>query len=165
MPMTSARADFFDASALVKVFCNEPWSDVIRDYFYKRHTKYTTPFCFYEAMNVLKSKWRDRGQLSKYDYLDAAFGLAAWFSASSANLPDVSFTDHATFLRAHDIATRTNLDLSDAFQIVSVKFGYYAPMMNESTTILVTADRGLAEVARNEGVKVWCPPAGEPVPT
>lgn len=73
MSRFAARADFFDASALAKVFAEEPGSVVVREYWRLRATKYTTPFCFYEAMNVLKSKWKHKGQLALPNYLEAAF--------------------------------------------------------------------------------------------
>ena len=75
MNRRAARADFFDASALAKIYSDEPCSDVVREYFRSRATKYTTPFCFYEAMNVLKGKWKHKGQLTIDQYLDAAFRL------------------------------------------------------------------------------------------
>jgi hypothetical protein len=53
MTRTAYRADFFDACSLVKIYCDEPDSEIVRPYFYSRSTKYTTPFCFYEALNAL----------------------------------------------------------------------------------------------------------------
>jgi hypothetical protein len=48
------------------------------------------------------------------------------------------------------------LDLSDAFQIVSVKESFGAHMWRgDSRTILVTADRKLAKAARAEDLRVW----------
>ena len=125
MNRTAARADFFDASALAKVYCDEPCSDVVRRYFSDRATKYTTPFCFYEAMNILKGKWKHKRQLTIDQYLDATFRLTAWYGASSSRIKDLKFTDPATFSRAKSIAQKNNLDLSDAFQILSVKDGFF----------------------------------------
>jgi predicted nucleic acid-binding protein len=155
MSRRAARADFFDASALVKVYTQEPCSDVAREYFNSRSTKYTTPFCFYEAMNVLKGKWKHKGQLSLDGYLDAAFRLTAWYGASSSRVEDLNFTELTTFAEAKAIAQRSLLDLSDAFQILSVKKGYFSILANESATVLVTADGDLASAARDEGLRVW----------
>ncbi len=155
MERRAARADFFDASALVKIYSNEPYSDVAREYFRSRSTKYTTPFCFYEAMNVLKGKWKYKGQLTLDGYLDAAFQLTAWYGASSTQVKDLDFTEPTTFFEAKEIAQRNQLDLSDAFQILSVKKGYFSVLVNDSTTVLVTADEGLAEAAKLEGLRVW----------
>ena len=155
MNRRAARADFFDASALVKIYSDEPCSDVARDYFGSRATKYTTPFCFYEAMNVLKGKWKHKGQLTIDQYLDAAFRLTAWYGASSSKVRDLNFTEPATFAEAKKIAERSQLDLSDAFQILSVKKGYFSVLVNESSTVLVTADKELADAARAESLRAW----------
>jgi len=155
MSRYAARADFFDASALAKVFSNEPYSDVVREYFRTRATKFTTPFCFYEAMNVLKGKWKHKNQLSIDQYLEAAFQLTAWYGSSSSKIKDLNFTEPTTFAEAREIAIRGQLDLSDAFQILSVKKGYFSVLVNESSTVLVTADIALADAARAEGLRVW----------
>ena len=155
MNRRAVRADFFDASALAKVYCDEPGSAVVRKYFLSRATKYTTPFCFYEAMNVLKGKWKHKAQLTHEQYLAAAFQLTAWYGASSSKVKDLDFTDPLTFAEANAIAQRNALDLSDAFQILSIKKGYFSVLVNESTTILVTADRELAEAAKLENLHPW----------
>jgi predicted nucleic acid-binding protein len=155
MNRRAARADFFDASALAKIYTDEPGSDVVRQYFRDRSTKYTTPFCFYETMNVLKGKWKYKGQLTPEQYHDVAFQLTAWYGASSSRVKDLDFTDPLTFAEAKAIAQRSQLDLSDAFQILSVKRGYFSVLVNESATILVTADKELADAARLEGLRAW----------
>lgn len=155
MERRAARADFFDASALAKVYSEEPRSDIARQYFCDRPMKYTTPFCFYEAMNVLKGKWKHKSQLTIEQYLEAASQLAAWFGTSSSKVRDLDFTDRNTFAQAKEIAQRHALDLSDAFQILSVKLGYFSVLANDSATVLVTADNALAIAARSEGLRVW----------
>jgi predicted nucleic acid-binding protein len=156
MNRTSSRADFFDASALVKVYTDEPASATVREYWRMSATKYTTPFCFYEAMNVLKSKWKYKSQLTLPQYLDAAFQMTAWYGASSARINDLDFADPLTFADTRALAERNGLDLSDAFQIMSVKRGYFSVLINDSATVLVTADSSLAAAARNEGLqRVW----------
>lgn len=156
MNSIAIRADFFDASALVKVYCNEPGSDAVRQYFYDRATKYTTPFCFYEAMNILKGKWKFKKQLTTGQYFEAAHNLTSWFGASSSKINDLDFTNPLTFFDAKNIAARNGLDLSDAFQILSIKSGYFSLLVNDSATMLVTTDKELSDAARNEGIKkIW----------
>lgn len=155
MTRTAFRADFFDASALLKVFTDEPASAIVRSYWRLRATKYTTPFCFYEAMNILKAKWKFKHQLTSAEYLNAAFELTAWYGASSQDLRDLDFSDPLTFADTRAMADRSGLDLSDAFQIMSVKRGYFSVLVNDSQTILVTADSALASAARTEGLKAW----------
>ena len=151
----STHSGLFDASALVKVFSDEPGSDLVRQYFYTRPSKYTTPFCFYEAMNILKSKWKYKRQLSLDEYYKATFELTAWHGAWSKDLNDIDFSDPVVFTRTRQLAEKFGLDLSDAFQILSVKQGAHSIFVNESATVLVTADDGLATAARSEGIRVW----------
>ena len=150
------RANCFDASALVKVYTDEAHSNVVREYFFNRSpTKYTTPFCFYETLNVLKVKWLYRSELTKVQYTDAAFRLVAWYAASTRYARDIDMNEATIFFKVKAIAERHGIDLSDAFQILSVKEGYFSHLINESQTVLVTADETLARAARLEGVRSW----------
>lgn len=74
---TAARANCFDASALVKLHVEETGSDIIRQYAETEPTKYTTPYCFYEALSVLKMKWLYRKEISKEEYHDASISLTS----------------------------------------------------------------------------------------
>ena len=164
MPRKVARANCFDASALVKLHVNEEGSDIMRGYFHNRAPGgYTTPFCFYEALNVLKSKWLIRGEITRDEYFGSAKNLVTWFAAISRRTPDIDFTNSSVFRDVQAVADRNSLDLSDAFQIVSVKSGYFSPLAGESRTILVTADEGLAKAARKESIRAWHV-LGEPEP-
>jgi len=58
---------------------------------------------------------------------------------------------------------KTTLDLSDAFQILSVKQGFYSVLDGDSKTILITGDKKLSKAAKKEGLRVWYF-LGEPVP-
>ena len=145
------RANCFDASALVKVYTTEPGSDVVQEYFNSRSpTKYTTPFCFYETLNILKSKWLYRNELCQAEYSEAAFRLTAWFGAATRYGKDINFQDPLVFTKVQDLAKHHELDWSDAFQILSVKEGYFSHLAEESRTVLVTADKKLALAARAE---------------
>ena len=158
------RANCFDASALVKVFTVEAGSEAVREYFNHRSpTKYTTPFCFYETLNVLKVKWLYRKELTQAEYSEAAFRFTAWFGAATRYAKDIDFQDPLVFSRVREIERRHSLDWSDAFQILSVKEGYFSHLINDSRTVLVTADEALAAAARAEGVKSWYV-IGEPEP-
>ena len=152
---TSVFANCFDASALVKVWVDEPNCGPARMYFNTQSpTKYTTPFCYFETLSALKGKWL-RKELSKEVYLNAAFAMTVWFQASSRKVKDIDFTDPPTFLRAKEIVEKYEIDLSDAFQILSVKEGYFSPLANDSRTLLVTADEKLANAAEAEGLRAW----------
>jgi predicted nucleic acid-binding protein len=153
--MPASGANCFDASALVKVFTNERDGERVRSRFRQGSpTKYATPFCFYEAMNVLKSKWRFQGQLTQQQYAESARNLLAWLHPLT-KYPDLDFGNPIVFSEVERVATKHGLDWSDAFQIVSVRDGFFARLVNDSATLLITADRGLTVAARAEGLRVW----------
>ena len=128
----------------------------MREYFHNRSpTKYTTPFCYYETLTLLKVKWLYRKELSKQEYSEAAFRLTAWFEASTRYAKDIDLKEPGVFFKVRELAERHSLDLSDALQIISVKEGYFSHLINESKTILVTADELLARAAIREGVIAW----------
>jgi predicted nucleic acid-binding protein len=152
------RANCFDASALVKVFTQEAGGEMVRKYFnHYSPTKYTTPFCFYEALSVLKVKWLYRKELSKEDYNESSFRLTAWYGATFrlSSARDVDLVEPLIFFKAREVAERYSVDLSDAFQILSVKEGFFSCLINDNQTLLVTADEHLAKIAKLEGIKSW----------
>ena len=67
----------------------------------------------------------------------------------------MDFLSPIVFRNVQEIATRHSLDLSDAFQILSVKEGFFSGLVHESETILVTADQELSKAAKREGIRVW----------
>lgn len=151
---TPGFANCFDASALVKIWIDEADCEPVRKHFSQSSTKYTTLFCYFETLSVLKGKWK-RKDISKEAYLKAAFAVTAWFQANSKRVKDIDFNAPTTFLRTKEIVEKYNIDLSDAFQILSVKEGYFSPMINGSRTLLVTADEKLAKAAEAEGLRTW----------
>lgn len=152
----------FDASALVKRYLDEPGSEALRQYWTAQPTRYTTPFCLYETLGILKRQ-RLKGILRKECYLNAATDLVSWFRASHSRLDDLDFTDVEVFADAKDLADQTDLDLSDAFQLLSLQAGYFSVFVGGSASRLVTADGALAAAARRMGLLVWdC--AREPIP-
>jgi predicted nucleic acid-binding protein len=138
------HATCFDASALVKLYVDEPGSDILRSYWKTQATRYTTPFCFYETLGALK-RHRLRDTLTKDAYLRSATDLVAWFRASHSRINDLDFTDIEVFRDAKELATDTDLDLSDAFQLLSLQAGYFAGLVGDSTTLPVTADKSACQ--------------------
>ena len=147
-------ATCFDASALVKRFLNEESSNVLRQYWNTHSTLYTTPFCLYESLGVLKLR-KLRCELTKKEYLEAASRLVAWYRASARDIKDLDFTRLDVFTNAVKIAEQHDLDLSDAFQLLSLQEGFFARLVGDSATLLVTADKALANAARAIGLRVW----------
>lgn len=153
--MGAVRANCFDASALVKLYINEKGSDIIQNYFNSEPTKYTTPLCYYEAINLLKVKHFYQKEISMDNYHNTTFSLTAWFSHIVKDIKDLDFLSPIVFKNVQDISKKYSLDLSDAFQILSVKEGFFSGLAMGSKTILVSADKKLSKAARDEGLRVW----------
>ena len=151
----AVRANCFDASALLKLYVQEDGSDILRAYWNREPTKFTTSLCFYEALTLLKVCHFYRGRIGSAEYKKATLDLCAWYGAVSKKIPEPNFLSPEVFSAAQRTAETHGLDLSDAFQIHSVKEGFFSKMSEDSKTILVTADRGLAKAARAEGLRVW----------
>lgn len=90
--------------------------------------------------------------------MESAFNLTAWYSVPASKIDDINFTNPLIFNETKKLVDRNDpsLDLSDAFQILSLKAGYFSHLIKDSQTVLVTADKRLAIAARVEGLKVWC---------
>jgi predicted nucleic acid-binding protein len=156
-------ATYFDASALVKRFLNENGSDILRKYWATHTTLYTTPFCLYETLGVLK-RHKLMGTLTKTGYFKSCTELIVWYRASANRIKDLDFTRPDVFADAKEIAESHDLDFSDAFQLLSLQAGFFAPLVRDSATLLVTADEPLANAARSRGLRVWnC--LRQPMPT
>lgn len=151
---TAVHPTCFDASALVKRYIDEPGSPALRQYWNWQATRYTTPFCLYETLGVLKGHVR-RGTLTRDKYLRDATDLVAWFRASHSRIKDLDFTAHQVFAKARELVEKHGLDLSDAFQLLSLRDGYFSGLVGESATLLVTADAALALAAGDMGLRVW----------
>jgi predicted nucleic acid-binding protein len=151
-----ANATFFDASALVKRYVNEKGSPALRVFWKTQATKCTSPFCFYEALRVLKRyKIQKNPKLTKEQYLDAAQDLTDWFRASSSQIPGLDLTKPQVFENTVSVAKSQDFDLSDAFQLVTLQAGAMAKIVGGSVRLLVTADEDLAAAARKMGLRAW----------
>jgi hypothetical protein len=94
--------------------------------------------------------------LDRESYHKATLDLCSWFSeVVLKDYPEPQFLSPNVFFDAQKMVDKYQLDLSDAFQILSIKTGFAAHMTGGSQTILVTADKGLAKAARAESLRVW----------
>lgn len=150
------RTSFFDASALAKVFTKEHGSEFVFRYFYEKSpTKFTTPFCVYETLNVIKSQWMHRNKITKDEYIEACSRLSSWYRLNRKFVTDLDLFDHDIYIKTTTIAEKYSLDLSDAFQILTVKEGDFSFFIEHAKTMLVTADKKLFEAAQQEGLIAW----------
>jgi predicted nucleic acid-binding protein len=138
----------------VKLYIDEPGSEVLRQYWNAQATRYTTPFCLYETLGILK-RHMAKGRMTKAEYLKHATHAVSYFRATQRQMRDIEFTEHEFFREARELVEQTDLDLSDAFQLLSLQIGFFRHLDGGSKTLLVTADEKLAEVARSRKLPVW----------
>jgi predicted nucleic acid-binding protein len=150
------RGNCFDASALIKRYVEEEGSDIVRKYWAREVIKFTTSLCFYETLSALKVNFFYRKKLNQDDYKKANLDLCSWYATTLKEHPEPQFLSPNVFFDAQKMADKYQFDLSDAFQIVSVREGFNARMWwGDSRRILVTADTKLAKAARAESLLVW----------
>ncbi len=153
--MATIRTHYLDASAIVKLFVNEENSDILREYYYSHSVYSTTSLCFVEAIGVLKAKWLYRKEITHDEYLDAMNDLMASFSHESIMIDEIKIKDRAVFKEVERLSELYALDISDAFQIYTLKKGFYSVLSGDSKPILITGDKELADATRKEGLRVW----------
>ena len=150
--VSAVHDNWFDASVLIKIYVKEEKSDLVRRYWNRQTNKLTTSICLYETLRLLKRK---RNKLDG-NYLNATLELCSWFAeAVSKTSPKPNFLSPKVFFEAHKIAEQHRLDLSDAFQLLSMKAGFASVRYGQSKPILITADKKLAKAARAESLRVW----------
>lgn len=158
------RANYLDASAVVKILVDEKDSLPVKEYFQKSRSCFRiTSICFAEALGVLKVKHFSRKEITGKGYLNRSYLLVGWLRTGRIVVDEADFSDSKIFDEVESVVKKYGIDISDAFQIVTIKRGKYSRCSGESQSLLITADKGLAKAARNEGIKVWlC--LNEPVP-
>ncbi len=146
---------YLDASVLVKLYVDEPHSETVRQ-FVSQHPKpfQTTALCLAEAMNVLKAKWLKK-QLPVDDYLRAVRRLTVDAWGKVIEIQDYGLLNPSIHNGLARLVQRYNVDASDALQLLTIKNGVHSRMVGESASVLVTADKGLADAASAEGVRAW----------
>lgn len=153
--MKLIRIHYLDASAIVKLFVDEDGSDNLRIYFDSESCFNATSLCFAEALGVLKVKYFYRKETSEEKYFAAADELLAMVADDTISVQDIEINDRSVFneleMKARDYA----IDISDAFQLATVKRDYFSRFENDSKPILITGDKKLAEAAIKEGLRAW----------
>jgi len=150
-------ARYLDASALAKLIlldCSdeEPGRQVLLDYFNNKSGQfYTTPTCFAETIGVIDKKLSQKPFKRKEAY--EKLNEMVW--GNSVKLDDVKPKCADIFDEAKRIFETYNLGFSDTMQIVTIMHGNFSPFCAGSQSILITADKKLANAAREEGADAW----------
>jgi predicted nucleic acid-binding protein len=131
------HVSYLDASAAVKLVVQEPGFENLQNYLNPpsgpRGGLHITSLCFAEALGVLKRKWQ-RGHLSDKEYHGKCFLLVTYCSRRRITLEDTGLEDLSTFLKATKLASKHKLDVSDALQLLTVKYGKFRHLVAESKT-------------------------------
>lgn len=152
--MAGIRTHYLDTSAIVKLLVDEEGTVIVRDYFNRYTNFYTTSWCFVETLGALKTKYLRR-HISQKKYFDACDELMAHISGESIGIDEIEIANRETYSEVESLAQKYDLDISDAFQIVTLKRGFLSRLTGESQPMLITGDSGLAVAVRQEGLKVW----------
>jgi predicted nucleic acid-binding protein len=154
--MELMRTHYLDASAIVKLFVAEQGSNAIRAYFDKEENFYITNLCFVEALTALKVKYKYRKEISDEEYFSACDHLFAYAGKGvKIEIENIEIRDRMVFAEVEKLARKYKIDVSNAFQIVSIKKNYFSRFTSDSKPILITGDQALATAACKEGIRVW----------
>jgi len=158
------RIHYLDASAVLKLFLNERGSDELRLYFEKESCFTTTSLCFAEVLGRLKVMRFNNKSMTDEEYFSCCDELLAYVAGDDIEIEDIEIKDRGVFRDVENLMRNYNegkskkkiIDLSDAFQIMSVKQNYFSRFeKTDSMPILITGDKPLADAARREGLRVW----------
>jgi predicted nucleic acid-binding protein len=149
------KSIFLDASAIVKLVIDEKGSDQLRKYLEVLHHPcfmFTTNFCFFESLSVLKRKWCT-GEMNKKEYIDCCRLLFAYKKNNTIRIEEYPLQNLRDFQKLECLFEKHNIDVSDCLQLLSIKETMLSIFAGGSETTLITTDRGLAKSAKKEGVK------------
>lgn len=152
--MAYIRTHYLDTSAIIKLLIDEDGSSTVRTYLAPHATRFTTSLCFAETLGVLKAKYVHH-HISHEEYLAACEELMGEVRCQTLVIEDVPVTERDVFDEVEGLAKRHSLDLSDACQLLTLRKGLLSELEGESRPILVTADKRLADAAKNEGLRSW----------
>ena len=155
----AVKAHYLDASALVKLVADDrneaPGREELRKY-YRQHSGFlATSYCVSEALNVLKVKHMYRHELTKQEYLDTIKRFITGVIGGKLEIDELPILSPKLLQEAEILITKHTVDFIDCAQIVTVKHGRFSVLAGDSKSVLITADKELARVARQEGVRVW----------
>jgi hypothetical protein len=149
---------YYDANCLVKLVIEENGFEKLRKHFYGRGSiAVTTSFCFYEALGVLKTKWSKKNRedsISQELYLSASEELCALVEDGNIQLEDLPFYDRESFRESEKITQQYGIDLSDSFQLITLKKGMMARLQTSINPELITEDKCIGKAAVKLGLSV-----------
>lgn len=141
----------------------EPGRNVLRRYHREHaHPGYTTSFCIAEAFGAFKLKFL-RERISEEQYVTYVRNFIR-VTGNTLQVDDIPSLSPVVSSEVERLIATYKIDFVDCFQIVTIMQARFRVLVSDSQSILITADRELARVARMEHARVWeC--TSEPAPT
>jgi len=161
MPAYSCKAHYLDASALVKLVADDPAEEpgrvALRKYYYEQPSRYATSYSVTEALSAFKRKFM-RKEIGEDEYIKYVKDFISVVIGGSLRIDEVDVLKPSVMREAERLIKKHKkhkIDFLDCFQIVTILRGKFHVLSSESKSILITADRDLANAARAEGARVW----------
>jgi predicted nucleic acid-binding protein len=162
------RVLYLDASALVKLVADDEdelrGRDAVCAYYWSHSAHvYSTSYSITEALSAFKSKYVRRCIVrDKYKhYIREFLKLTIGSNLRIDEVPILSPFVRDEFDRLIDLY---DIDFLDCLQLATIMHGKYRAFDGGSKSLLITADKKLAEAARKENVDSWyC--VDEPAPS
>lgn len=155
---------YLDTSAAIKLVLNEGHSAELRQYFRPRTNFVMTPFCFYESLTILKSRWVGRknsagmiNKISEQEYHNAAYMLLDYVADKKIEVvDDLKLSDRNVRPEVERLSRKHRLDISDSLQLLTILKGRYRNFVDESRPLFISVDGTLVEAAISEGIqRIW----------
>ena len=152
---------FFDTSAIVKLFLNEPGSATAYQIFSTSKPIYTSWVLVAEALGVLKRAWLEK-RISDGQYQGDVLMLFAHIREGGLQLIDVGEDYGSVGLATYELelidAAKKHpdlkLDAADALQFAAIDRSFVSTFAGGSEIQVVTADKKLADAFERENRRV-----------
>lgn len=158
MTVVNCGAFYLDASALVKLVADDDdendGREAVRNLYSNNANMYATSYCVTEALGAFKRKFNHK-QISQEEYVRYCMDFTKKVLGGSLHIDEVPIVSVPIFQHAERLMIKYAIDFVDSLQLITLLHGKFSIMINESQSLLVTADDALANAARKEGARVW----------
>jgi predicted nucleic acid-binding protein len=153
--MKKKQTNVLDASAIIKLVIKEEGSDNLLEYCGRYPVFDTTSLCFSEAVGYLKSLRYFQNEISDDMYLAASDQLLAMLKDEVIRINNANLYDTKDWLGVEELIEKYSIDISEAFQVYSIKHSFFSEAEKYPAPVLITGDTNLAATLRAENIPVW----------
>lgn len=131
-----------------------PGGNILRKCYREHSNRYATSYCVMEVFSVFKRKLA-RKRITESQYIKYLRDFIQTVIGANLLIDEVPILTPGVFSEAERMIKSYKIDFIDCFQIVTILHGRFHVFGPNSKSVLITADRKLAEAARTEGARVW----------